>query len=595
MSESFYGGRKGISFTIVEHYDSIADMLSCFSQGGAYEKVGYGQYVIIDTIVNLNDKTSAENGVVFSRGFNYTEELAEKPLKSDYKSTSEYEKALHQYFLAPGAGAIYIGQIVGPQGDSPALEFVKESDIDVDSDDTDSGSGVFDTISGATQKKITYAYGNIRDANGSVIGCAIGFTIPYHVFEINGNSVSAYDTKYGTYNSKTKKWSYSNLASKTSGNSDDDPYHSIWEIKVPEGIHGVDLVNIGIDENKQYYYTLRDYSKVAAGEETIVPLENMFYRVISNTELKTGAGVSSLVINYTQGTSDEINARFIKNVTVDDDSKKLAVTYTDEATDLIGDPIKFITRITIEDNGTLNVGYNTGEADIFNKELKSIRSIALDNTNHIAVTYNTGDIDTIDYAFKFIKNISMNSDQNIVITYIVGKDDNGEVLDTEIINNPINYISKMAVDPDTYHLLCYYSAPAYRAAIADADKASYGEENDWYDLGCIRGETGGIHIMGDFTSLDVLKSKYPSGIPYSADSATNYKGWVCTVTGSTGITTLYTYDYVGTRGWYSLGSLDISSIEPSAVIIIDEASESGIPKGEDNLNDNGIWLIVVDD
>ena len=61
--DSFYGGQPGISFVIVERYDSVAEMLDAFSQGPAYEKVKYGEYVIIDTVINLNNKRSLENGL----------------------------------------------------------------------------------------------------------------------------------------------------------------------------------------------------------------------------------------------------------------------------------------------------------------------------------------------------------------------------------------------------------------------------------------------------------------------------------------------------------------------------------------------------
>ena len=46
---SFYGGKQGITYNIVARYDSVADMVSAFSQGGTYTTVNYGEYVIIDT------------------------------------------------------------------------------------------------------------------------------------------------------------------------------------------------------------------------------------------------------------------------------------------------------------------------------------------------------------------------------------------------------------------------------------------------------------------------------------------------------------------------------------------------------------------
>ena len=54
---SFYGGRRGASFIIVKEYESIAAMIECFQQGGAYRTVNYDEYVLINT-VNLNDRSS---------------------------------------------------------------------------------------------------------------------------------------------------------------------------------------------------------------------------------------------------------------------------------------------------------------------------------------------------------------------------------------------------------------------------------------------------------------------------------------------------------------------------------------------------------
>ena len=68
---SFYGGRRGASFIIVKEYESIAAMIECFQQGGAYRTVNYDEYVLINT-VNLNDK---DNGKVFRRGYEYNNEM----------------------------------------------------------------------------------------------------------------------------------------------------------------------------------------------------------------------------------------------------------------------------------------------------------------------------------------------------------------------------------------------------------------------------------------------------------------------------------------------------------------------------------------
>lgn len=147
---SFYGGKQGRTYHLVQHYDTIKiknndypafdaskkhlvnskvkynnkyyifleevqasqetqeldlskvrevkAMVDCFSQGGSYTEVNYGQYVIIDT----PSKEDPENGCIYRRGFNYNE-----PTSSTIQN--------------PGAGAIYIGKISGPTGKSPDI------------------------------------------------------------------------------------------------------------------------------------------------------------------------------------------------------------------------------------------------------------------------------------------------------------------------------------------------------------------------------------------------------------------------------------------------------------------------------------------
>lgn len=78
-------------------------MKQCFEKGGeTVSEVGYGEYVIIDTIFGLGEFTNPDNGKVYRRGMNYDDGIL--------------------------GGAEFIGQIVGPKGSSPELEMhtVKE-------------------------------------------------------------------------------------------------------------------------------------------------------------------------------------------------------------------------------------------------------------------------------------------------------------------------------------------------------------------------------------------------------------------------------------------------------------------------------------
>ena len=62
---SFYGGKPGNSFKIVQNFETIAAMKAAFQQGANYTDVHYDEYVIINT----NGTSDQDNGKVFRRGY----------------------------------------------------------------------------------------------------------------------------------------------------------------------------------------------------------------------------------------------------------------------------------------------------------------------------------------------------------------------------------------------------------------------------------------------------------------------------------------------------------------------------------------------
>ena len=115
----------------------IKAMVHEFQKGGDYTEVNYGQYVIIDTIKNRNHKSDLENGLLFRRGFDYNQKnYVNKPdindsqfyIEEGNQKTFDKEKwqaAWSGWVENVGGGAIYVGQIVGPQGDAPELYPIK--------------------------------------------------------------------------------------------------------------------------------------------------------------------------------------------------------------------------------------------------------------------------------------------------------------------------------------------------------------------------------------------------------------------------------------------------------------------------------------
>ena len=162
-------------------------MVQFFEQGGSTTSgdggVNYGEYVIIDTIVGLGEKNNPDNGKVFRRGMNY--------------QVSEDN---------PLAGAEYIGQIVGPQGDTPEIDLMHYNEIhnlgepyiekeysEATEDlvpgfriDEQTGDRIF-------EDNIKWIYKTIRDPLGNVQGCSLGFIIPTLVEDFVGTSISPYE------------------------------------------------------------------------------------------------------------------------------------------------------------------------------------------------------------------------------------------------------------------------------------------------------------------------------------------------------------------------------------------------------------------
>ena len=367
MYESFYGGKQGRSYQIVQHFDSIYDMVQNFEKGNAYADVAFDEYVIIDTILNKNEKSNPENGIIYRRGYNYNEgwsnvpgsisnnansisqemttsillpEISTNELYSivwttngmtvtnsagnivtnystmttpinvpffynfSYKWVTEivnnkptsviivqkndfnydrWNSVWHSYVTQPGGGAIYIGQIVGAQGDSPAIELI---DWDTYQNYTENNLESIQNHFIITPKKgydstqkhnnagynkdgydkngfhdvIQYGHCTLRDAQGNVTGAYLAFDFPYTVFKFEAHGISAYPpsdlspvagvytdsdgTTYKYYD-QTKLWEYDNLVTENA-DSKTHPFYKHYDIKIPKGIHGQNISQLQI-------------------------------------------------------------------------------------------------------------------------------------------------------------------------------------------------------------------------------------------------------------------------------------------------------------------------------------------------------------
>lgn len=272
---SFYGGKEGRTYDLVAHYDSIYKMVQAFQDGAANVDAKYNEYVIIDTIINRNDKTDPENGIIYRRGLNFNEDFdPQRVLQGDashslspddtqsvtlrgeidqrYTDETIPEEGTgteligvqvprfkhYEYYIRdidgvptaeihpgelildettqvplfnitwkkfvtnPGGGAEYVGQVVGPQGESPLTRLV---DWDTFEEEYLHNQGNMEPVKGeliANRRPgydgaeyvddIKYGYCNVRDAQGNVYGAVLSMDMPYTVFKFDFESGSAY-------------------------------------------------------------------------------------------------------------------------------------------------------------------------------------------------------------------------------------------------------------------------------------------------------------------------------------------------------------------------------------------------------------------
>lgn len=334
MAYSFYGGKQGRTYKLVHHYDSIKQMVDAFQQGGSYNEVNYGQYVIIDTVANNHQLTNPQNGIIYRRGLNYTEsfnpnglpvnengaigkeDVDENNQKRYYIVTTDeddnqlytfddqtYYSNFSTFVQNPGGGAEYVGQIVGPQGQSPQLSILKweeflekyqdpaAANLHKDSYEVNPPAGAqFDENGDVIEQSIIdvmqYGYLDIKDEYGNIIGSYIAIDFPHSVFKYHAESIEPYDQGYAAYDEQERVWKYTNLISEDEI-SQDHPFFWQYDIKVPKGVRGQDLEESGIeidpslisedgndilpgpdDNNYRYYNIYRNYQLSAEGETT---------------------------------------------------------------------------------------------------------------------------------------------------------------------------------------------------------------------------------------------------------------------------------------------------------------------------------------
>lgn len=609
MSESFYGGKAGTPFVIAKSYNSVNAMIADFAKGPALTAVQYGEHVIINT----EDKNNSNNGALYRRGYDYNNSMG---------------------------GAIYVGTIVGPSGKAPMFELTTIENIKEitfkDSDEVRQGEGAWNIsnkslVPGKADSEfnddIAWSYITIRDQHGTDTTAWVGIKIPYHVIEMDAQSVSAYYNR----DNETADFKNTNLVER-----DDDqahPFYSHWFVRIPRGIKGDALKNFRVVEasdaiqdyegktddinnhRKILVYDYYCYDTKENGEpktlylgdfnmiDTIDLADDGTFTItythdntvtytkkikwITSTTLNSATGVFH--IDYNDGTNYETTLKWINGISLADNGT-ITFTYTTGDSEALENKIKWITTTELETNGTLTINYNDGTKEVFDKKIQWITNITLTDEGILTINYNN---DTPAFTKSLIWPVRIEFDskdneadpgtQVIKVTY-----NNGTI---ETIGQPLNSIMRMEVNPVNYHLLVLFTNPAKRGTI------TYDSIAGWVDYGAIKNYDGVLigPILDDTTitslknatvatCITYLNTAYPTGL------TGNNQGKILTISQDNDtMHTFYGFDYDANK-WKYLGSFDKTTIYMCAARETDVDYELK----KKRLTNGGICFIIED-
>ena len=483
---SFYGGRRGASFVIVERYKSIAEMVAAFSQGGDYKTVNYDEYVIIDT-ENKNDK---DNGKVYRRGYNY----ANDPTGM--------------------AGAEYVGQIVGPAGLGPHLELNEydevhqmwedaegsPDDLDYRHDKGTLDLETKDLMPGAKGEpnertfddetdKIHWEYFSLRDEHQLESTCHLGFKVPYTIIDFYTDAVEPYN----------EEGNYADMSDAILQTEDPEhPFYEQWNLKIPKGVKGdmfkeLRISTVGEEEEKHPGW-LQAYVGEDDDRDTIEKIKErkiLVYDYYHYDDKNSGEPVSFFLGDYNM--IDDVNVdeygtltidyshddeeiyknifKWVKEIRLNKETGLFEVEYnydkTRDGEDKAKEDTKYqmymtwVKDMAISEDGTISWTFTTPENDkTYYNFMKWIKEVQLDAENglfSIDFNYetepnykpNAGQPTHYEQSLQWVKDIIIAKDGTVTFDY-TNKEDT-------VYKNYIKWVKSIQLDPETGHMEVLYN------------------------------------------------------------------------------------------------------------------------------------------
>lgn len=239
------------NISFVNPEEESKGMVDEFSAGrSTADEVNYGEYVIIS---NAN-KNYPYNGYVYRRGLNSNEELG---------------------------GAIFVGSIVGPQGNAPEIRFVDYDSL-IDGKISDAapkmipGEQQYDEVNEQGEvikeghyNQIKVKYNTNKDELNNVNNYDIALQIPYNEFSFLG-----FELPYYKFNGKRTELAISHDL------QEDNLFYSSYVISIPQAVPGNDAYEIiklkGYIKAKSPYYT----NKECTNQKGVLEQEHLIVDII---------------------------------------------------------------------------------------------------------------------------------------------------------------------------------------------------------------------------------------------------------------------------------------------------------------------------
>ena len=353
-----------------------------------------------------------------------------------------FARVWNAFVLSPGGGAVYVGQIVGPEGDSPEVEMIDWTSFEdeyVHGDNVDAAKGELRATRQAGfiedegyYDDIQYGYCNLRDAQGNIVGVKLGFDFPYTVFNYTVESVSAYgpdvievqtlpsskpanpknyykvgddyylwdetrkiidNTVYPvTYIDdpgfvKTEIWAAEPDGSggfnytnmmREYADSQGHNFYKDYQMFIPRGIHGVDFENCDVTDQFELRYRLRDYSSDQNNEEA-----GTVGDYISLGRLKV---VKQITPDISVVDQHERSYLVVTYYTLVDPTNPQGANVTESIA------IPTISHIRLESDGNVYAYYTSGTTDLPRQtvgRLQVVEDIYFNSDQHFVLQYNT--------------------------------------------------------------------------------------------------------------------------------------------------------------------------------------------------------------